>query len=475
MNSNFNWSWINKATETKNDSFSIKKDTGVVYTFRQASKGSISATDLNLFSVSVAENISQEKYLWNNYTRIILNSLPHGTSDKRWETAVGTGLPNKIDCFKFGIQGSTLFVFNDADSSKADGWYWVDKDSRPKTIAEAIQDLRVEISNISTASSTSTYDLDPLWAAIGENYRNSNMVGLSGSLDIRLSTVESYFSQLETDIYDPSIFYFGLGNPPPYSLALMLDNLLKLHNAAGFGADPSVVNHNGLPVEAHYHSFSEITPPPASNLTQDRLTFSGTLETEIKRLRYEIQMAKGSTSWYSDAIDPVSSGGLGLKGHMDYVGTGTVSSTNPHGMSLNDIGASTILSAIVAYTGMESDTDNSPSYNSNNYILNGDALTSAISKLDEAISTAIGSNVVRVDYSYDRSYMSETSRDQNPITITHNMGRKPLVQVTDVSESEQDYYGQYISPDVYMNIVHVSDDEFEIWTNAATIEVVAIY
>lgn len=475
MTTEFNWSWVKTSTETAKESGAVLQDGGTVYSLRQAHNGQVSGSDLNAFSTSVGQNFQSLRSNWRLSIRPILNSLPAGGSDGRWSSAEGKALPDKIDCFKYGVQGTTLFVFNDATSEKADGRYWVAEDLRPKTIAEVLEDLHVELGDISNSLSTeTTVDLDPLWAAIGEEYRDSGKVALSGSLDTRVSTTESYLNQLNSDIYEPATYPYSIGSPLPYSVALMIDELLQLHNGAGWGADPTIIDHSGVPAGAHTHPYTEVTPALSQSLTQARVGPYTSLENDILRLRYEIEQTRGSSDWYSDVIDPVGGGAATLAAHISYTGSGA-SSSNPHDIDYSHTGADVVFDAVRTYTGMTSNTDIDPNYSSTTLVTQGDDLTVAISKLDAGIDSISALNVVRVDYSYDRSSMSETDREKNAILIEHNNGKKPIVQAIDVSPEERTYYGEYISPETYINIVHLDDNSFEVWTNAAVIEIIAIY
>jgi len=473
MADNFNWtSNIESVSKTKKQSniAAVPQDGTTMSPLVQPRAGAISSSDLNAFARSVSMGIQNTKTNWNNLTRPVLLSLPAGPRDQRWK------LRNEIDCLTYGIQGSTLFVFNDATSTKLDGRYWNALESRPKTIIEALEDIHKDISNITISQEGQTLvDLDPLWAAIGEAYRDSGMVGSSGSLDIRVGTVESYFKQLEADIYEPTTFPYGLGNALPYSIADNLDKLLVLHNVTGFGSDPEGVSHEGLPIADHIHSYDEIAPAINQTLTKSRMETVSTLEDDIQRIRYEIFNVKGSTTWNEDVADPVTASAGDLKKHMNYQGSGTISTENPHAVGYIETGMGPIIDAVVAYTGMADSEDSDPEYPSTNYISDGDSLTEAIGKLDTAIVSISESARIRIDYTYDRSEFSETEREELPIIITHDQGKKPLVQVIDVSPQEQDYFGQYVSPDIWYNLVHRSDNEFEVWTNAAVIEVIAIF
>lgn len=472
----FNWSWVEATGTTKRKSDVVYEGGGTIYSFRQPSGGAVSSSELSAFNKSVGQNLQNIRSDWRTYIRPILNSLPAGNSDNRWSTTLGKGLPSKIDCFSYGIQGTTLFVFNDANSTKADGRYWHSTEYRPKTIAEAFEDVYTAISEVDTAtSSSSTVDLDPLWAAIGEAYRNTSRATSVGSLDTRVGTLESYVTQLNTDIYEPATFPYQIGSPLPFSIADMLNELLVLHNAGGWGSDPSTINHSGVVPAAHTHLFTEVLPPPAPALTQGRSGAYTTLSNEVQRLRWEIHRTRGSTSWYTDVSYPYG-GTASLGGHISAVGGGTPSASNPHGINYIDVGVKPYLDAIIAYTGMTSYTDSAPTYTSTNYVTSGDPLETAISDLDAAILTALGSVVVRHDYGpYDRSAMSETDRANTPIVVNHGLAKKPVVNVIDSSSGISTYMGMYTAPTYDAEIDYPDNNTFRVWTDAAIVEIVAFF
>lgn len=389
MTTEFNWSWVDTASETAKESGAVLQDGGTVFSLRQAYNGQVSGSDLNAFSTSVGQNFQSVRSNWRLYTRPILNSLPAGGSDSRWTSAAGKALPDKIDCFKYGVQGTTLFVFNDADSTKADGRYWHSDDLRPKTIAEKFEDLYSDISDISDSLTVDTaVDLDPLWAAIGEDYRDSAKVGSSGSLDTRVNTTESYLSQINIDVYEPATFTYGLGTPLPYSVANMVNELLQLHNGSGWGADPSVITHTGVTPGAHVHPYNEIQPALTQSLTQARVAPYDSIENDILRLRYEIAAVKG-VDWYQDAMVPYPETTLAtnLQDHVNSVGSGGSNPNNPHGISYVNTGASTIFDAVTSFTGMTSNTDSNPTYSSTNYVTQSASLETTIGELDAGLAT----------------------------------------------------------------------------------------
>jgi len=473
----FNWSWVAAPEDTKNASGAVYQGGGTVFSFRQPSNGAISSSDLTAFSQSVSQNLQKIRSDWRTYVRPVLNSLPSGNIDSRWSTALGKGLPAKIDCFTYGIQGSTLFVFNDASSTKADGRYWDSDDLRPKTIAEKFEDLYQTISDIEVSlTDDSIVDLDPLWAAIGEPYRDSSTVSSIGSLDTRTGLLETYLSQLNDDIYDPTTFpAYQLGTPLPYSIADMLDSLLLLHNVSGWGSNPATVSHSGIPPAAHVHPFDEVTPTPAPANTQGRSGTYVNLEHEVLRLRWEIERTRGSSSWYSDVNYPFG-GVASLGGHIAMVGAGTSSSSNPHAINYVTTGASVIFDAVRSFTGMTDNTDSSPTYSSTNYITPGASLETTIGELDAALNTVLGTAVVREDYGpYDRSAISPTDRSNTPIIINHLYNRRPVINIIDESSEGADYWGMYSSPTYDVEIDYPDNNTVRIWTEAAVISVIAFF
>lgn len=478
----FNWNWISSASATKKSSGVLKKTTSVISDFRQAFNGAISSSDLNSFATSVNQSVQRLRSEWNNYAQPIFDSLPAGGVDTRWSTTFGKGLQKEIDCFTYGIQGSTLFVFNDANSTKADGRYWDSDKLRPKTIAEKLEDLYQEISNISivNSSATDTIDTDDLWAAIGIDYRDDeSYLTDHGSLNTRVSLTETYFAQINNDLYDSTQYptVGSLGNPLVYSFADVLDALLKLHNVDGWGSDPSAVFHGSMTVAAHTHEFDEVTPAPSISSTAGRTASHVNLEDEVLRLRYEIQAVKGSSNWYSDASYPTGvTGTATLHGHINKTGSGSPSDTNPHALTYIDLGIDIYLNNIVTFTGMSDLNDSTPSYSSTTYVTQGSSHTTAVGALDAALAAVAEGVVVRIDYGpYDRSALSVTERAQTPITITHNRGKKPIIQVIDNNPETSDYYGIYSSPTYDVEINYPDSNIVEIYTEAAIVEVIALF
>jgi len=475
--SQWNWSWVSAQNSTLKSSNSVDQSGGTIYAYRAATRGQLKASELSTSIDSISANINQQWTLWRVYLRPVIDSLPAGIRDQRWRP--GTGLPEKIDALRFGIQGTTLFVCNDMAASTADGRYWDTATERPKTIAEALEDLWNEISNIETTSTTSSTSTDTvaLWAAIGNRYQNSSLVSSASSLDRRTNVLEEYLSQLSNDIYGVDEgFTYSFGMPLLYSLAKNVDELLKIHDVTGWQSNPADVNHDALVGALPPFTYSQIAPFLSVNTSQGRVGPYSTLENEILRIRYEIAEAKGTTYYYQSATDPVTSVAGNLATHMGYVGSGAQTSSNPHGLTYVDVGQETINTVIRSFTGMTNNTDSAPTYTSTNYITNGNSLEVAIGKLDSALYSFVGTGpVTRWEADYDRSSMTEEERRETPILVTHNRQKYPLVQVLDITSSIENYYGQYVAPTYDMNVVHLSEDEFEVWTDAEVVKIIALF
>lgn len=481
MSTQWNWSWVDSREDTNKSSNSVDQSGGTLYSYRAATRGQLSALELKASIDSTSTNINHQWRLWTNYIRPILDSLPAGSRDERWRP--GRGLPSKIDALNFGVQGTTLFVLNDANATKASGRYWDSDYERPKTIAEAIEDLWEAVNDIDTDTTTTSgtsVSLEALWLAVGHHYQDSSLSSASTSLDARTSQLESNINQLVDDLYGASDGFspWTFGVPLTHSVARNIDYLLKLHGiTGGWQSDPSTVNHSAVSVGAHTHTYTDVAPMPSSTLTQGRTAPYTSLYNDILRIRWEISRTRGGANWYSDATDPVDAAHATLQKHVNYSGAGVVANTNPHGINYTNTGADTMLSNLARYTGMTAYTSGieMPTYSSTNYVVQSTSLETAIGALDAALASSLGSVVVRRDYSYDRSHLSETTRANNPITINHNLGRKPLVQIHDVSPEQMGYFGQYESPASEVNIVHIDENSFEIWTPAEKIEVIALF
>jgi hypothetical protein len=481
MTQHFNWSWVDTLSSTLKASTSVDQSSGTFYSFRTAARGSISSTELNASLDSMKSNLNHQWRLWQNNIRPVLDSLPAGARDTRWR--VGKGLPPKIDALIYGLQGTTLFVFNDANAVRAGGRYWDTDTERPITIAEAFENLWYAIDNLeitSTSSIPSSVDLDPLWNAIGYHYQDPSLTSSSESLDSRVGVTEDWLEQLKKDLYGNHEGYvpWTFGVPLSYSVAMNIDYLLKAHGiTGGWQEDPSTLSHGTFATAEHTHPYTDIKPMPSVALSQGRVAPYSTLYNDILRIRYEIQQTRGSSSWYTDATDPVTSAAGSLSTHMNYVGSGSSSSSNPHAISYSDIGVDTLLGNLARFVGMTDYTSPTemPTYSSTNYVTQAGDLEQAIGELDAAIKDAITGFVSRVEYGpYDRSGLSDTQREQTPITIVHGYGQEPIVNILDLSPDQQ-AWGMYSTPTADVVIDFPDLNTIRIWTNAEIVKAICLF
>jgi hypothetical protein len=469
----FNWNWVNSSIDTLKASSSIDKGSISLTSLKTPDKGILKASEIKNSIDSANSSITQVWRTWTSTIKPILDSLPAGQRDNRWRD--GRGLPSKIDALVYGIQGTTLFAFNDATGAVADGRYWHSVDSRPKTISEVLEDLWDAISDLEGTSTTpgESTDLDPVWAAIGNHYKDPLLTSASSSLDYRTGVLETIAAMSYTALFDG----FS-GSPLAHSIAKNIDRILKIHGiSGGWQNNPDSVNHNSVVPGAHDHAYTDIKPAPLSTLEANRAATVSSLYVDVQRLRYEITRTKGSLSWNQDVASPWQTlpTYTTLSDHINFVGSGTASSTNPHGVDYTDVGADTVFSNIANYIGMPDYTSSAaPIYSSTYYITQGNPIIDALNELDTAFHTYLGGGtVVRATYEYDRSAMTEEERLTTPIVVSHNTGKKPILSVLDASPEEY-VSGMYSSP-LDLNIIHVSNNEFQVWTGAAVVEIIALY
>lgn len=250
MTTEFNWSWVAAPSSTLKESDSINQSGGTIYTYRAATRGQLSAAEISSSIDSISTNINQQWTLWRSYIHPILDSLPAGARDQRWRS--GIGLPSKIDALTYGVQGTTLFVFNDATSTNAySGRYWDTDDERPKTIAEALEDVWSDVADINNAieSGRASYDDNDLWYAIGNHYENASLTSASSSLDARTTQLESNDTQLSDDLYGQSEGYaYDWGTPLTYSVTKNIEKILQIHGVAAWQNNPASVTHSHVGV-----------------------------------------------------------------------------------------------------------------------------------------------------------------------------------------------------------------------------------
>jgi len=267
----WNWSWVSATNNTLKSSESIDQSGGTLYTYRAANRGQLDASDISTSIDSISTNINQQWTLWRTHVRPILDSLPAGERDQRWRP--GIGLPTKIDALTYGLQGTTLFVFNDATSLNAYGKYWHTADERPLTIAEAMENVWTAIADIVTGSFNDT----DLWLAIGNRYEDGTSTSAATSLDARADELEDNDEQLTDDLYGEADGFvtYDWGTPLLYSVAKNIDLLLKQHEiVGGWQANPATASHATL--LSYHENLRRFTGMTAYTSGSETPTYSST-------------------------------------------------------------------------------------------------------------------------------------------------------------------------------------------------------
>ena len=496
----FNWRWT---LSTKARSRRVKA-TPISLSARSFSlRGPNDANKFRSFQLETQNDIGSIASFLNNTMLPVVDSLPAGGADARW------ALRQEIDCFTYGIQGSTLFVFNTASEDLADGRYWHETERRPYTIAEKMEDHDGRISwlesnNSTEVSSTANVDLQSLWKAVGANYQDASKESWSYSLDKRVSALECHDNQLGPDFYgdtrettggytNPSnniakyAGYNSIAGDPgwagwswntncagvnSYGASEYLQYLALLHGVNLVnGEKPWKVDHSGV-------GGSSITLPlsqePADIRGSEPYTatrtdsFSDSLKYDLGRLRSEIQYLRGS-NWSTGLQDgpfltnwpSVGDTGQSFIYHIMCTGAGTPSTSNTHGIDYTDTGAAPLFTATRSFTGMSTETDASPTYSTHfgslNYISDGDSLELGLAKLDQVTPTTIS----RYDMFVSRTTLTELEREVAPIVVNHSLGHYPIVNVLDLDPEEP-----YASWTRDVNIDHVDVNTFHVYTGA---------
>lgn len=503
----FNWRW---SLSTKARSRRVKPAPVSLSARTFSLRGPNDANKFKAFQQETQNDVAGLASLVNNTILPVIDSLPAGGADARW------GLRAEIDCFTYGVQGSTLFVFNTASENVADGRYWNSTERRPYTIAEKIEDHDGRLSSLESSTSTSVtstanVDLQSLWKAVGANYQDGSKTSWSYSLDKRVAAVECHTSQLGPDVYgntrqttggylDPANAihkydgYEGVDGDPGwggwtwstnctgvnnYGIAEYVQYLALLHGVSSYeGEKPWQVMHTG--------GGSEITLPLSQEPADIRSSttyiasrtdpFSDSLKYDLGRIRSELQYLRG-TSWSSGLQEGTFVTNWPSAGrkeqtfsyHVACVGAGTASASNPHAVHYTNTGASTLFDVTRAFTGMSNISDRSPTYSAHyptlRYISDGDSLELAIAKVDQATPVSIS----RYELLTSRPLLTEEEREETPIVVNHALGQYPVVNVIDL-----DPEGPYSSWTRDMNIVHLSINTFEVYTGAEDVMIVWI-
>ena len=203
------WNFSN-TTGDNNNSGLISENGGNVYVYKVPDRGLLSSVKLKASLNTLSSNIINQWELWRSHVKPILNSLPAGASDSRWN------LHHSTNALLYGVQGSTLLVNNDATENTSDGRYWDSSYERPKTIAESFEDLwdkvaLIESTALSITSGSNETNLAYLGNFIGmtdpesselPSYSSTTYVTQGNSLETAIGELDSALSSFGSTLQD---------------------------------------------------------------------------------------------------------------------------------------------------------------------------------------------------------------------------------------------------------------------------------
>lgn len=371
---------------------------------------------------------------WNDSLEPLLAVLPDGSVDAA------------LDAFTYGLDGSQIYIDYDATSISDNGLYWDDTNSRPITIKETIDNLRLDVDDTFNELSTLIEN-----SISGLTYEQRLGIGIEifadtysfGGVSIYQRSISNRFNieQLATDLY-------GSGN-----YTLDGDGVAILTNSVKAMVDALLEAHSGDwdSDVALAHVITDADVDAAAGILQTKIdnsivyddSFAGvaaTLEDDLNELRTVLKDAKGTASWTTGTSQSI-------EGHINSLGGSTPGSGNIHGVDIDDMDQSAALITFIGqansdqanpvytlplnaissqnvpletaiddidteigvlqddiattvtsftslriFTGQSDASDNLPDYSSNYYISpNADDLETAIGKLDTQLFTSSGS------------------------------------------------------------------------------------
>ena len=330
---------------------------------------------------------------WNSKLHPLLAAVPDGTDDVN------------VDAFLNGLDGTQLYTDSNATSTSDNGELWSTTYSRPLTVKETIDSIKDEVESnyndlaalISDTAGVLTHDQK---RAIGLEIFDEDYSFTGISILSRSQTNQYNVSQLAKDLYGTAsvldgdgISHFGVGGTGA-SVNDALTNILAMHGGT-WTTDISLA-----------HDIVDADVNANANIVQTKLSKSGAgaIDTfsigedpinilgDLNVIRTVIKLSKGTSTWTDDASEPYVGAPVTLDGHINNIGSGTASDTNPHGLNLADLGGPDLLN-IRSVLGID-ESDTVPPYAdfpegvSLTYLTASDSVTEAIAKLDEALDAA---------------------------------------------------------------------------------------
>ena len=183
----------------------------------------------------IQSTLSQIVTTVNESVQPVLDSLPQGRSDTRWNLTDDNIFPQKQ-----GLDATQIFVDNDATSSADGGRYWRSDYSRPKTIKETLSSIYLELltqvdqARLEFVSSSGATLSDRAVGLIGANVFDASQTSSSSSLQGLTSSNMIHLLQIARDLYDDSYDSWtadGSALLDIKSVRDMVESLMELHNS----------------------------------------------------------------------------------------------------------------------------------------------------------------------------------------------------------------------------------------------------
>lgn len=302
--------------------------------------------------------------------------LPDGTDD------------SEVNAFKDGLDGRTLYVDASLTSLATDQTYYNSSKVRPFTLKEALDNLYSYVDTQDEAVQEATAALvSPLTtgqkAAIGMNIFDATKVSSSTSLDGKSENNRLNIIQIAQDLYDTTSYSLDNDGSPNLTLSVrdMVSALLGAHGGT-WDADISLV-HSGITANQ--------VDIGASTVYNDAFVGAPVnTQEDLNQIRTRIREIAGTVGWTS-ALPALYLGGADSLFELlaTTAGTGTKAATNPWGYAYGDIdNMNLVLANLQSFTGQTNVGDAAPTYTSNDFVVNGTSLETAIGTLDDGLGWA---------------------------------------------------------------------------------------
>lgn len=217
-------------------------------------KGPTSSSDYNATLQEIINDLSQVSLSWNDEVQPLLDSLPSGRT-----TVIREDRTDDPDPFKNGLDGSQVYLDSTSTTLTDSGKYFSENLDRPLTIKEsmenvqdqlndAIQDLQVEIAQVSAGSGITSRQRQAIGSRIFDPETVSSPTSLDGLTQGQIRNVD----QLGLDMSGDANYLNGSGvQTLTYAV---LQQLQAIKDAHDYDSVFNTMTHNHLPAHAHkYH------------------------------------------------------------------------------------------------------------------------------------------------------------------------------------------------------------------------------